>query len=313
MRILIAEDEVNLGHLLKEQLSLWGYEAAVVHDGLAALEALRAVDAPRLALLDWLMPGLDGIEVCRRLRQDGYAYPYLILLTGQGGREQMIEGLAAGADEFLTKPVDAAELKARLGAGRRIVALQEQLREQASRDALTGLYNRGAILAILDREVARGQREDRPVGVLLADLDHFKQVNDTLGHLAGDEVLRQTARRMGASLRPYDGLGRYGGEEFLAVLPGCGAEDATALAERLRACVAAEPIVVGNTELHVTMSVGVAAWNSQEEGDAMAVLQTADTALYMAKEAGRDCTIFAAGRPTPVRGPHRWTSGGAVR
>src|SRR5262249_35924367 len=172
----------------------------------------------------------------------------LVLVTGQGSREQMLEGLEAGADDFLIKPVEAAELRARLTSGRRVVALQEQLlatqrqlRDQASRDALTGLWNRGAILDLLERELARGRREGRPVGVILADVDNSKRINDTFGPLAGDRALRQVACRLGEALRPYDKVGRYGGEEFLVVLPGCDAGDAAGLAERLRQRVAAGP------------------------------------------------------------------------
>jgi diguanylate cyclase (GGDEF)-like protein len=293
MRILIAEDDVRLGQLLELQLQDWGYQPTLVHDGFAAFEELCKPDAPRLALLDWLMPGLDGIEVCRRLRQEADCnYPYLILLTGQGGRQQMVDGLEAGADEFLVKPVDSAELKARLGAGRRIVSLQEQLRDQAMHDALTGLYNRGAILGILERELARGRREGRPVGVILADLDYFKRINDSRGHLVGDEVLREAARRMHQSMRPYDALGRYGGEEFLAVLPGCDSSDASRLAQRLCACVSAEPVVYAGGALRVTLSLGATAWEPYTEPDAATLLRTVDGALYEAKRSGRDRAVL---------------------
>jgi diguanylate cyclase (GGDEF)-like protein len=308
MRILIAEDQIPLSQSLTALLRPWGYEATVVHDGLAALEALWAPDAPRLALLDWLMPGLDGIEVCRRVRADaGRPYPYLVLVTGEGSREQMLDGLEAGADDFLIKPVEAAELRARLTTGRRIVTLQEQLlatqrqlREQASHDALTGLWNRAAILELLERELARGRREGRPVGVLLADLDHFKRINDSLGHLAGDRVLRQVARRLGEALRPYDTVGRYGGEEFLIVLPGCDAGDAIGLAERLRRCVAAEPVDWDGRPVPVTLSLGIATWDGSATADAAGLLQTADEALYRAKDTGRNRAVLGQG---PARRP----------
>jgi two-component system cell cycle response regulator len=302
MNILIAEDQIPLGRALKEWLRPWGYEATVVHDGLAALAALQAPDGPVLALLDWLMPGLDGIEVCRRVRADAsLTYPYLVLVTGQGSREQMLDALEAGADDFLIKPVEAAELRARLATGRRIVTLQEQLlatqrqlREQATRDALTGLWNRAAILDLLERELARGQREGRPVGVILADVDHFKGINDTFGHLAGDRVLRQVAGRLGEALRPYDTVGRYGGEEFLVVLPGCDAAAATGLAERLRRCVAAEPVGWEGGPVAVTLSLGVAAWDGSV--DTAGLLQAADEALYRAKGAGRNRVMSGQGQ-----------------
>jgi len=290
MKILIAEDKEHVSRLLSDLLRAWGHESVVVHDGQAALEVLQGPDPPRLALLDWLMPGLDGIEVCRLLRQDSASYPYLILITGQGGRQQLLDGLEAGADEFLTKPVDEAELKARLTAARRVVVLQERLRELAMHDDLTGLWNRAAILGVLDRELARSRREKRPVGVILADLDHFKQINDSLGHLAGDRVLRQVAQRMLASLRSYDTVGRYGGEEFLIVLPGCDGAHALALAERLREQMAAEPIEVEGQRLPVTLSLGVAAC-AEAAKDAQVLLREADVALYAAKHAGRNRAV----------------------
>jgi diguanylate cyclase (GGDEF)-like protein len=298
MRILIAEDHPQLGQLLCQQLHPWGYETIHVYDGRGALDVLRGPDAPRLALLDWLMPGLDGIELCRRLRAEaGASYPYLILMTGQGGRQQMLEGLEAGADEFLSKPVEPAELKARLGAARRIVAMQEQLRDQASRDALTGVWNRAAALSFLERELERARRQGQTLAVALADLDHFKRVNDTLGHFAGDAVLREAARRMLNSLRPYDAVGRYGGEEFLIVLPDCDADAALGLAERLRQCVTQERIEVEEREIQITLSLGVAALTGQVELDAVELLRAADSALYEAKRMGRNRVVF--GTPTP--------------
>jgi diguanylate cyclase (GGDEF)-like protein len=298
MKILIADDQLSLAHALSEQVRPWGFDAQVVPDGLAALETLRADDAPRMALLDWLMPGLDGIEVCRQLRRDASCpYPYLILVTGQGGREEMSAGLEAGADDFLVKPFDAAELKARLGSGRRIVQLQEQLRETARRDALTGLCNRAVILDTLERECERSRRERRPLAILLADLDHFKQVNDTYGHLAGDAVLRQTASHFAEVLRPYDAVGRYGGEEFLVVLPGCDGPSAASLAERLRHHIAGAAVHTDEQTISITLSLGVAAWHGEGEADPVGLLRAADEALYRAKDAGRNRSVLA--------GPHQ--------
>jgi diguanylate cyclase (GGDEF)-like protein len=302
MKILIADDQPAQAGLLEELVRPWGYEAVTALDGAEALEALQGPDAPRLALLDWLMPGLDGIEVCRRVRQGATEpYPYLVLMTGLGGRDQMIEGLEAGADDFLAKPIDATELRARLGAGRRIVHLQDRLlesqrrfREQAMRDGLTGLLNRAAVLAALERELARGQREGRPVGVLLADVDHFKGVNDTLGHQAGDEVLRQVAARLASALRPYDAVGRYGGEEFLIVLPGCDGPALADLAERVRQRVAAAPVTWEGEAVAVTLSVGAAARAAADDADPAALLRAADEALYRAKRAGRNRVSLAA-------------------
>jgi diguanylate cyclase (GGDEF)-like protein len=307
MKILIAEDHALTARLLADLVQPWGYDPIVVGDGIAALEVLRHPDAPRLAVVDWVMPRMDGATVCREIRQDrNHPYTYLILLTGRGGRDPMLTGLDAGADEFLVKPVDVEELKARLNAGRRILLLQEelleaqrQLRERATHDTLTGLWNRGAILDILERELARSVREGAPVGIILADLDHFKKINDTYGHLAGDTVLGEVARSMLAVLRPYDNVGRYGGEEFLVVLPGCGTRTAATLAERLRRQVAADPIEIRSKLIAVTVSLGVIAVTVKVEPanprsilsptmTAPELLRVADAALYRAKSAGRN-------------------------
>jgi diguanylate cyclase (GGDEF)-like protein len=306
MRILLADDNDLCVQALAHTLRLGGYEPVVVHDGRQALEVLLGPDAPRLAVLDWVMPGLDGVQVCREVRKRADApYTYLVLLTGQGGKHEMVGGLVAGADDYLLKPVEVEELQARLSTGRRVLALQEQLlatqrqlREQASRDALTGMWNRAMILDILDRELARSRREGSPVGVIMADLDHFKWINDTHGHLAGDQVLREAGRRLLAVLRPYDTIGRYGGEEFLAVLPGCACAAAMALAERLRQCVSSQPIKVDGGEVTVTLSLGVAAGYGSLVSDAAELLRAADGALYQVKRGGRNrVELGAAGEP----------------
>jgi diguanylate cyclase (GGDEF)-like protein len=294
MTVLIADDDPDTASTLAVLARSWGYDPVTLNDGQAAFACLQGPDPPRLAVLDWFMPGLNGIDICRALRQDsGRPYTYVILVTGRGGREEMLAGLEAGADDYLVKPVDPNEMRARLSTGKRILDLQEQLltsqrllREQATHDALTGLWNRSMILDTLDRELARSRREAHPVSILMADIDHFKQINDTLGHLVGDAVLRQVAQRLLAGLRPYDMVGRYGGEEFLIVLPGCAAERALALAERLRSVVALEPVCDEQAAIPVTISVGAAAWDNGWA--APELLRAADRALYRAKSAGRN-------------------------
>src|SRR5271167_1619453 len=250
MRILIADDSIVSRHLLDATLRKWGYEVVVACDGVEAWNYLQTEDAPKLAILDWVMPGLTGPEVCRRVReyahdrersQDKDSYTYILLLTSKGLREDLIEGMEAGADDYITKPFDQHELKVRLRAGTRIidlhrelVAAREALREQATKDFLTRIWNRSSILDILQRELSRAGREKSSVGIVLADLDQFKLVNDTYGHFAGDAVLREFARRMQAVTRPYDSVGRYGGEEFLIILPGCDSECTSNQAERMR-------------------------------------------------------------------------------
>jgi diguanylate cyclase (GGDEF)-like protein len=296
MRILIAEDDPVSRQVLATRLRNWGDEVIACPDGTSAWEALQKPDAPKLAILDWMMPGLDGLEVCRRVRGlTGRAYSYLLLLTARSQREDVVAGLEAGADDYLTKPVDLNELRARLRAGHRILELQDQLlaaqeelRHRASHDALTGLWNRAAILEILGRELARTGRDQSPLGVIMADLDHFKRINDTLGHLAGDGVLREAAGRLRRALRQSDWIGRYGGEEFLIVLPGADVPQVLQGAERLRLAVASAPITLPEGSLTATLSMGVATAADAWHGDVGQLLRVADAALYRAKQAGRN-------------------------
>ncbi len=295
MKILIADDEPIVRYLLELFLRKWSYDVVVAADGGQAWEALKGENAPRLAILDWMMPGMDGVEICRQVRkQAGQPYTYILLVTTKAQKQDIIEGLEAGADDYLTKPFESEELRVRLRAGRRILELQEQLvatREalefKATHDALTGLWNHAEILETLKKELARARREEAPVGVVLADLDNFKRVNDTYGHLAGDAALRETAQRMRNSVRAYDSLGRYGGEEFLIILPGCH-PPAVKQAERIRACVSAAPIDTPESPVTVTLSMGVANYEGMQQPDMDTLLRAADAALYRAKNAGRN-------------------------
>jgi diguanylate cyclase (GGDEF)-like protein len=310
MKILAADDDPVSRTLLQALLGGWGYDVVTASDGLAAWRVLEADDAPKLAVLDWMMPGLEGDELCRRVRRrQGDEYVYLLILTAKDRRDDLVGGLEAGADDCISKPFFPAELRARLSVGRRILTLQAELiaareavRLQAMRDALTGVWNRGAVMDALEREAARASREGRPLALVMADLDHFKSVNDNFGHLAGDAVLREAARRMLGTARPYDLVGRYGGEEFLIVLPGCDAAEALRFGERLRERIAA-PVADGPARIAVTVSLGVAAQDGP--ADAAVLLRAADEALYRAKLAGRNRVELAALPGAPPAAPDR--------
>jgi diguanylate cyclase (GGDEF)-like protein len=305
MKILVAEDDLITGRMLQTYLAKWGYEVQIVTDGLQAWQILQQENAPRLALLDWMMPEMDGMSVCREVRRlNIQPYIYLILLTARRYQEDVVAGLEAGADEYLTKPFDPYELRARLRAGARIVELQdsliqagEALRELAMHDVLTHLLNRRAIMDSLAADLARAEREQKPLTLMMVDIDHFKSVNDKFGHPAGDGVLCEVSRRLRASIRTYDNVGRFGGEEFLVVAPGCDAASGLAQAERLREVVSSQPIAVNDISINVTVSVGVATSHQLQPPPMEALLSAADKALYRAKERGRN---LVEGESSPV-------------
>ena len=294
MRVLVAEDEPVSRHRLQASLQRWGYTVQMACNGGEAIEVIGQPDSPRLILLDRMMPQADGLEVCRTIRKAAAEpYVYIILLTAQGQQREIIEGFEAGADDYITKPFDAEELKARVRTGARIVELQEQLiaareqlRIQATHDALTGLLNRAAFFETFEKEVSRARRQRGPLALIMADLDRFKEINDRYGHLTGDMVLREAACRLRASLRAFDVIGRYGGEEFIVLAPGCATSDAEALAERFRASICAPAFDVPAGPIHVTMSLGVAATSDMNESARL--LSAADEALYRAKDRGRN-------------------------
>ncbi len=298
MNILIADDDSVTRRMLQKTLETWGHHVVATQDGLEAWTRYQQ-GGIRFIITDWMMPGIDGPELCRRIRaaSTGCTQPvYVILLTSRGTMQDLATGFNAGSDDFIAKPFDHDELRARVQAGARIIALQQELvaaREEMERlaltDSLTGLYNRRAITETLRRDEDRMRRENRPIGIVLADVDQFKATNDRFGHQTGDRVLRTVADCMAASVRGGDYVGRWGGEEFLMVLPGADIIQAAEVAERCRALLEAQRIAtVEGPVLKVTASFGVVAGEGADRPDSMALVQHADKAMYWAKEAGRN-------------------------
>jgi two-component system, cell cycle response regulator len=299
MAVLVVDDSAVYRKLIGDHLRSWGFGVSLAESGAQAWGILERQDAPKLVLLDGVLPDLDGTEICQRIRGVGSSRPYVyvILLTSNKGRQNMLDAMQAGADDYLVKPFDELELKARLLVGKRILDLQEELvsaresmRHAATHDSLTGLMNRGEIVAMLERELERARREHHPLSVILGDIDHFKSVNDTLGHLFGDEALREVGRRLRSQLRIYDGVGRYGGEEFLLVLPNCDLPNAMLRADELREMISRAPVLCSGEERLITMSMGVAVSASDRKNEVEVLLKEADLGLYEAKEKGRNRT-----------------------
>lgn len=303
MKVLIAEDDAVSRRVLEEFLRKWGHEVVAVKNGADAWAILGTQHPPRIAILDWMMPELEGVEVCRRVRAvSGRPYTFMILLTAHGQKQSLLAGLKAGADDYLSKPFDADELRARLQVGERILRIQDELiaardalHFQTTHDLLTGIASRGAAMDFLTRELSRGFREHRAISVVLVDVDHFKSVNDRYGHLAGDAVLQEVAQRMLKCIRPYDCLGRYGGEEFLVVFPSSAEEGGFRAAERIRKSIEAMPVRTPEGQLAVTASLGVATTDPSRLQHPEELLRSADAALYRAKELGRNRVEAASG------------------
>ncbi len=295
-QVLVAEDDAMFRKILQSWLQSWDYHVIVATDGSEAWSILQQERPPDLLILDWVMPGIDGMELCQRIReQQSASYQYILIVTANDARQDVVRGLEAGADDYLTKPFDKGELRARLRVGTRILTLQEDLiraredlRFQATHDVLTGIWNRRAVLDLLHREIERASRFHESVGVLMLDLDHFKKINDRFGHLTGDSVLKEIAQRISQVVRSYDFVGRYGGEEFLVLLPGCDKDQAEQSGERIRLAVSASPVVAAGSEVSATVSIGATA---TEGGGETEVLAIADAALYQAKSTGRNRTV----------------------
>ena len=302
MKILVADDDSVSRLMMKRILQQSGYEVITAENGRQAVHELAHEGGPRLALIDWMMPEMDGPSVCREVRRThNDLYVYMLLVTSKESSDDVVRGLEAGADDYLTKPCHPAELKARLHTGRRILQLEdklvearEEMRFKATHDALTSLWDRGAILSLFRRELSRSEREHTPVSVLLCDIDHFKRVNDEYGHQTGDEVLEEVSTRLLGAVRSHDAVGRLGGEEFLIVLNGCGSEDLRARAEHVREAISGSAFATSCGSVSVSMSVGaitIEHWDKSMPIEPF--LKYADEALYRAKAAGRNRVEYA--------------------
>jgi two-component system cell cycle response regulator len=300
MKILIAEDDPVSRRVLEANLVEWGYDVMIASDGSEAWELLQKPDAPNLVISDWMMPHMDGLELCRRIRQmERSGYIYFIILTAKGRKEDIIEGLEAGADDFLIKPFDRQELKYRAKIGERIINLEFRILELANTDALTGVLNRRAFMERMEQEIHRSLREGVPFSLILTDIDYFKKVNDRHGHQVGDLVLQRFTERLSESSRPYDFVGRYGGEEFVVCLPGADISQAGSVAERMRRRVEEMRITLPDSQqsIRITGSFGVASFRAGSEETVDLITGRADDTMYRAKREGRNrvCVASEAG------------------
>jgi two-component system, cell cycle response regulator len=294
MRILVAENDPPTLDVLQSTLSQWGYDVIACADGAQAWDVLRQADPPRLAILEWSLPGMDGPEICRKVREvQNFPYVYIILLTDQLGKPEMLTGMEAGADDHIVKPLDARELQVRVGAGSRIVGLQDsfmyvlKLSEfEAAHDPLTGLWNRAAIMELLRKELARSKRDHTPVGIIAAGLDQFKHIQERYGSLTSDAILREIVLRIHSTVRTYDSVGRTGDEDFLIIAPGCDAVDSRALVARLCKSVSGYRATVGEEIMQLSMSAGVVSADGTLELDPQFLVTAAEDALMKAKAKG---------------------------
>ncbi|MBS3818621.1 diguanylate cyclase [bacterium] len=290
-QILIAEDEFLSRTALESNIQDWGYDTISAKNGEEAWNIIQNKNI-RIAILDWMMPGSNGLNLCRKIREEFQEkkkkYIYIILVTGRDSQEDVLEGLAAGADDYLSKPLNYQELRIRLQNGKRIIDLEESRMKLASFDSLTQLWNHNKILDFFEEEIQRGKRENLPTGIIMADIDYFKRINDNYGHQIGDQALFEVSRRLKTAIRRYDKIGRYGGDEMLVVLPNCRHQNILQVAQRLCTSVNQEKIKSDGGFLDITISVGGVSSSIFPQASSKNLLQISDKALYSAKMKGRN-------------------------
>jgi len=297
IKVLIAEDNVVSATILQKSIGGWGYDVVVARDGEKAWKAYKDKNV-RLAVLDWMMPKINGLDLCKKIRENDHnaenkQYTYVILLTAKDQQKDLIKGFSAGADDYITKPFNHHELKARLKTGKRIIDLQRQLEEQADRDGLTGLWNRKRMFKLLEKEINRAQREKQPLATIMIDVDNFKRINDTYGHHCGDAVLLEVSSRFQKCVRNYDEICRYGGDELFVILPNCTMAMTQRIAERLRQSISEKKIHTDLDALDVTISLGGVSseiFFSKFLPETLVI--ASDEALLKAKSKGRNCAFI---------------------
>jgi len=297
IKVLIAEDNVVSAKILQKNIGGWGYDVVVAQDGEKAWKAYKD-ESIKLAVIDWIMPKINGLDLCKKIREDNYneenkEYTYVILLTAKDQQKDLIKGFSAGADDYIIKPFNRHELKARLKTGKRIINLQRQLKEQADRDGLTGLWNRKRMFKLLEKEINRAQRENKSLATIMVDVDNFKKINDNYGHHCGDAVLLEISSRFQKCVRNYDEICRYGGDELFVILPNCNMEMTQRIAERLRQSVSEKKIQTDLGALDITISLGgVSSESFLSKFFPETLVIASDEALLKAKHNGRNCAFI---------------------
>ncbi len=292
MKILIAEDDPTSNLLLKTMLLKWGFDVVTTFNGIEAWKVLQDEDMPQIAIIDWMMPGLEGLEVCRRIREmekGGDRYTYVVILTCRDNKEDIVTGMSAGADDYIIKPFDKEELKARLNAGQRLLELQTALRvanrkllSMSRLDPLTGALSRFAILDELGLAMYRSIRENKSLGISLIDIDDLKEMNERSGRGAGDRILQTCVRKINTCLRKTDNFGRYGGDEFLVILPGVDFDTGTTICKRIRNAI-------NDNEFPITVSQSLAVWDGKASTEEF--IAFAERNLLATKTDGRNRVV----------------------
>ena len=298
MRILLAEHETALCRLVESLLSKWGHDAVVAHDVNEVWSAFYEADLPDLVILDWMMPDLDGAKLCQRIRErTDDSYVYVLMLTAEERRQDIVDGMGAGSDDYITKPFDARELRARLRVGQRILELQMSLlatqnaaKAQAARDALTGMWTSDVVMDILKGEMNRTRREWISLSVIATRIEGLDRVRETMGSQAYEETIKEVAKRIRDSVRSYDVLGRYGEREFLALVPGCDEDRAQIVVDRIRRITNGESFGTSEGNVPLKVSMGIASLSGEQTIDPAHFVRSAEDALERAKSQSEELT-----------------------